>query len=154
MAKLSKVRYINRKALATIYSMLAGAENPPSICEYGSKYWITNGYVAFAFNKEDFIFNPNVFKPFNIIPALEKAKRISTVHAVSDSYKTIRNDLTLVKLVSADKTPVFVNKSYLDMFAKECTFRVSNPLEPVVVVSPYDEVCGIILPVRHEKDSW
>lgn len=157
MSTLSKPKYVNRKATATIYSMLVSGNRPPKIYEDGDFLWVTNGFVGFAYRRSDFIFNPALFEQLPVFGTLMEEIREQAVGSCRvDSFKRNSGNEVIAKLAAKGCQPTYVNKSYLDMFSTDCTFMKSeDPLKPVLVISPYGEECGVILPVRHrESEGW
>lgn len=155
---LKKVKYINRKALAMIYQLLASDNQPPAIYEEEKAYWVTNGYVAYAFRKNTFIFNPAIFRPYDIGSYIDLVREKATTVVRVNSFRSSRNEkVTIAKLTPEDgsECAVYVNKEYLDSFSKECMFLTTgNPLDPIYVKSFYGEECGIILPIRVSSEGW
>ncbi|WP_432352959.1 hypothetical protein [Anaerotruncus rubiinfantis] len=155
---LKKAKYINRKALAIIYQLLAGDSQPPAIFEEEKVYWVTNGYVAYAFRKNMFIFNPAIFRQCDIGSYIDLVREKATTAIRANSFRVSRNGKGMIAKLTPEngsECAVYVNKEYLDSFSKECMFfTTGNPLDPIYVKSFYGEECGIILPIRVSSESW
>lgn len=149
--KLSNPKFINRKALSEIYSLLTSDKRIPNIYDDGDCYWVANGYVAFAFEKKEFIFNPELFKSIDmesIVGGFDKADKILTI----DSFKKAKHGNRIIaKLEADDGFSIYANKDYLDMFSNDCKFQsAADPLSMIFVTTYYGKLCGVIMPVRNQ----
>lgn len=151
--KLSKPTSITRKATSLICSMLVLGQTLPSLYKEDKFIWATNGFVGFCWPKRDFIFNDALFRQMDISEALKESREGCVHEGRIDSYKPMTHKM-VVKLVSDNVAPVYVNREYLDMF-KDCRFMTQGELKPVLVVDFYGSEVGIILPMRlSDSQKW
>lgn len=116
--------------------------------ESDGKVYISDSYVVWILDKNDFIFDINAFKSCKIKSIVESVTKKELVDAIKSNQYTKENSLTLISLMNEEHAiKVNINEKYLKCFEDNCTFKVVNETSPVLV---YENkiLVGIIMPVK------
>lgn len=116
-------------------------------------YILPDGYRGYRIPKELFLIDlekalPNktpLYDPSKIFDDsnTESAVKTNEIRAIDKGH---------VVKIKGETTHVWLNVEYLKEFETNCTFKVIKPTSPVYVYE-YEELVGVVLPVRMVEDS-
>lgn len=137
-----KIKELNKEIIKLFYN-----KNKKILVEKkDGKIYITDSYVVWILNEEDFIFDINKFKTVNIKSIVDNVENKELLNAIKSNEFSKEKNVVYSKLVCED-IEVTINEKYLKCFNENCTFKVVNAITPVLVYEN-DNLVGLICPIK------
>lgn len=137
-----KIKELNKEIISLFYNKTKNI----LVEKQDGKIYVTNKYVVWILNEEDFIFDINKFKTVNIKSIVDNVENKELLNAIKSNEFSKEKNVVYSKLV-CENMEVTINEKYLKCFNENCTFKIVNNITPVLVYEN-DNLVGLICPIK------
>lgn len=137
-----KIKELNKEIIKLFYDK----NKKIYVQKQGDKVYISDSYVVWILNEEDFIFDVNKFKDPNIKSIIDNIQNKELINGVK-SNELLKEDKDIFVNIIHDNIKVKINEKYLKCFNENCTFKIVNDTTPVLVYEN-DNLVGLICPIK------